>query len=245
MDIEYLWIDDRCHIYMWNDINNHNIKSGTISTHAIDDPVYYSKALYDELFFYKYKPKPGDIVLDIGAGPGEHISYLSNLVGSDGMVIAIEADPILHEYSKILVSKLNLKNVKLINAAVSSDSNSQLALSQVDNWIQNSVISDPSNSNDYILVNTITLDEIFKNYELKHIDYIKMNIEGAEVDALKGINDNFYNVKNWCISTHDFCGIPSKDFVEDFFQNKKMDYVFHPEVTDQPWVGGYLFSSIV
>jgi FkbM family methyltransferase len=243
MKITTIKLGNAAYLYFWKD--EKNILHGTASMEPIQDPKEYSRKLYDTLYFYKYVPKPGDVVIDIGSGLGEHISYLSHLVGKDGMVIAIEADPTLYEYSKMLVSKLNLKNVNLINAALSSDNDSEIALFQGDVWVQNSTIPDKINYSSYTTVKTITLDKIFTDFKLKHIDYLKMNIEGAEVQALGGLSDNFYNVKNWCVSTHDFCGIPSKDFVEEFFQNKKIDYMFHPEVADEPWVGGYLFSKAI
>ena len=49
---------------------------------------YYGMA---DLLWRRYRPRPGDVVLDIGAGNGGETLYLASLVGPTGRVLAIEA----------------------------------------------------------------------------------------------------------------------------------------------------------
>jgi len=49
-----------------------------------------------------------------------------------------------------------------------------------------------------------TLDYIFQSLELPQVDFLKMNIEGAERLALSGMGAMVQKTKNICISCHDF-----------------------------------------
>jgi FkbM family methyltransferase len=214
----------------------------------IEDPINYSSSRYEEVFFYNYRPKRGDIVIDAGSGAGEHLDYLSYLVGSSGLVIAVEADPELHELSKILVLKLGLDNVKLVNAALFSESDLDIILHKQPDWVESSVNSKFLEKKDSIPVNikTITIDKILKDFNLENIDYIKMNIEGAEADAVLGCKESLSKIKNWCISTHDFAEIFTQKEVESFFIKNNLEYLFYPKVDGlyQPWLEGYLYSNL-
>jgi FkbM family methyltransferase len=48
--------------------------------------------------------EPGDYVLDVGANMGIHTMYFAKAVGPEGMVIAVEPDPINLEYLKTNIS---------------------------------------------------------------------------------------------------------------------------------------------
>ena len=49
-----------------------------------------------------------------------------------------------------------------------------------------------------------TLDYIFRSLGLSRVDFLKMNIEGAERLALSGMGEMAQKTKNVCISCHDF-----------------------------------------
>ena len=49
-----------------------------------------------------------------------------------------------------------------------------------------------------------TLDNIFGSLALSRVDYLKMNIEGAEGPALSGMRELVQHTRNVCISCHDF-----------------------------------------
>ena len=55
----------------------------------------------------KLQPKPGDKILDIGAGSGWTTALLSHIVGPTGKVIGIEVLPELAEFGKTNVTKYN------------------------------------------------------------------------------------------------------------------------------------------
>ena len=45
-----------------------------------------------------YSPKVDDIIFDIGAGIGNEVIYLSKLVGKNGKIFAVEANPKVYSY---------------------------------------------------------------------------------------------------------------------------------------------------
>ena len=48
----------------------------------------------EDYWFEHYQPKPGDVILDVGAGRGEDVLAFSREVGGTGRVLAIEAHPV-------------------------------------------------------------------------------------------------------------------------------------------------------
>ena len=240
-------INNGAPMYLWANTPTKLDKNGTVSTSGLSGEIAYSKYLYETLFFDKYKPKIGDVILDAGSGIGESLEYLSSLVGDSGRVIAVEADPALCEYSELLASKLQLANVTIINAALQSSSNSKVKLYKSENWTENTTVSGKFDESS-ILVNSISIDDIFKNLNLNKIDFVKMNIEGSEVSALRGSQQNFYRINNWCVSAHDFIGIETKKDVINFFKenNRQVTYYsrpgFHPPGLQRA-VNDYVFSN--
>jgi hypothetical protein len=51
------------------------------------------EALTQHNFFWGYRPRAGDTILDIGAGLGEETLTFSRAVGDQGQVICVEAHP--------------------------------------------------------------------------------------------------------------------------------------------------------
>ena len=99
-------------------------------------------------------------------------------------------DPSLDNINKI--RKLNLKNVSLINSAVSNQNstasfyeNKKRLNSGTDSLFNMNTIGYSPNLNKTI-VKTITLDHFCSSKKIKHIKFLKMDIEGGEFNALLG-----------------------------------------------------------
>jgi len=50
-----------------------------------------------DLLFFQYRPRAGDVVVDVGAGMGEELPALCRSVSPGGRVIAVEAHPFTYE----------------------------------------------------------------------------------------------------------------------------------------------------
>ncbi len=58
--------------------------------------------------------KPGDVVLEIGAGTGRNLPYLLKAVGPGGRVIAVDASPGMLVQARRLVQRRGWSNVQLL-----------------------------------------------------------------------------------------------------------------------------------
>lgn len=131
------------------------------------------------------KPKKGDVVVDIGAHYGFYTLYASRLVGAEGVILSFEPHP--DNYKGLLTNLcLNgIKNVKTFNTALGEfDGKTKLYIRSHSGWHSISI-----RSKDYITVDLAKLDTIAEGLNLKKVDLIKMDTEGAELDILKGANE--------------------------------------------------------
>jgi FkbM family methyltransferase len=134
-------------------------------------------------YLKKYEIKKGDIVVDAGAYLGTFTILASKLVGDSGKVISFEPDP--QNYSMLLKNiKLNdIKNVITINKGLwSRDTELNLNI-QSD---RSSFLPETSESKTIVSTTVVSLDNELKRLKINKIDFIKMDVEGAELEALKG-----------------------------------------------------------
>jgi FkbM family methyltransferase len=150
-----------------------------------------------DLFFQEYTPQPGDTVLDVGAGAGEEVLLLSRLVGPAGRVYAIEAHPAT--FAALERRCAELANVVPVILAV-SDRAGTVFFSDDERYLENRMTDDATG----ISVPARTLDDLLEEWALGQVDFLKMNIEGAEAAALEGLARNAARVRNVTVSCHDF-----------------------------------------
>lgn len=187
---------------------------------------------------FKYLPRPGDIVVDLGAGLGEECLILSKFVGESGKLFAFEAHPRIATAFRSSVNLNKLNNIELFNVGA-SDVEGEIELSDNPNsYLGNSVSQCLNNT---MRVQSITLDRFIEEKKLSKISFLKINIEGAEKLALKGLAKHINIVENIAVSCHDFRSnrgeggfYSTKSFVVSFlernnfklsFQSTGLDYV--------------------
>jgi FkbM family methyltransferase len=216
---------------------------GIVSPRLIKRPILEC-SMSIPLFTYAYRPQSGDTILDIGAGIGTELQAFSEMVGQKGRVIAIEADPTAYRCLEKLCRLLRLRNVTLVNSAIGDFEGVANLTQNGGGAITNKLTTDHQDS--VIEVPMTTLDLLIKKLGLERIDFLKMNIEGAEVPALKGFVEQAPIVKHWCISCHDFMGEPEDctfAFVTQWLSNRRLAITRHPDVPGSPWMGFYVFAS--
>lgn len=148
---------------------------------------------------YQYQPNEGDTIVDVGAGTGWEALSFSKSVGMSGRVISIEAHPRVFRCLSKMCAANRLENVTLIHAAV-TDRKGEVELSDSLEHVANSIIGPALG----VRVKCTTLDYIFRSLELSRVDFLYMNIEGAEGLALLSMGEMVRKVKNVCIGCHDF-----------------------------------------
>ena len=165
-------------------------------------------AAHDEMvrrnWCYVYCPKPGDVIVDVGAGDGSDLPVFSEAVGPTGQVLAIEAHPTTFLLLEKAVHWNRLGNVTCVHAAVAEDEGI-LRISDSDRHIANAIVNAPGESGATTLeVAARSLDAICSAAGIEQIDFLKMNIEGAEQYAIRGLTALLSRTKHFCIACHDF-----------------------------------------
>jgi FkbM family methyltransferase len=148
-----------------------------------------------------YHPQPGDIILDIGAGKGEDTIAFSRAVGPTGKVIAIEAHPDTFRCLRLFCEWNHLANVQPMHLAVTAGSG-HVAIETGCAWQANRITGGPAKCT--ACVPGFPLDKLIAHANLTRIDFLKMNIEGAEADAIRGMQQTLRITRALCISCHDF-----------------------------------------
>jgi len=127
-------------------------------------------------------------VLDVGAHHGFYTLLASLRVGPTGKVIAFEPSPRERKRLKHHIKMNNCKNVRIEPSAVGA-SRGQATLFLVEGAEDycNS-LRPPATKAQTISLPTqvISLDEFLGNSAISAVDFIKLDVEGSELDALKG-----------------------------------------------------------
>jgi FkbM family methyltransferase len=142
-----------------------------------------------------FNPKGNGVVIDIGAYIGSYTIMASKNVGINGKVVSIEADPNNFDILTQNINLNNLKNVMTLNYAVySKETIIKLYLPTVNGSISeyakyNTVMTQRVHGEQkFVEVNADTLDNLLQqnhvNYE--DVNWIKIDVEGAEFEVLKG-----------------------------------------------------------
>jgi len=161
----------------------------------------------DDYWFHVYKPKPADIIVDIGGGRGEDVLAFSRAVGADGRVWAIEPHPVSFQILQKFCALNELANVTALNFACIDgacvDRPARLQIETMPVW-ESSYVRDGERTPTSHPVEGVTFDSLCERYGIDRIDFLKMNIEGAERTALPGCRNALQRARNVCIAAHDF-----------------------------------------
>jgi FkbM family methyltransferase len=178
--------------------NNYSVKQFKINLKSRGFPLtlYLSSAgIFNDFIFKQYeldrpdisiRVSPGDVVIDGGGCFGDTALYFASLTGESGNVISFEFIP-----GNIEVLNRNLglnqsiaKNITIAKNALWSKSGIELFYKDMG---PGSIIDfkkcELMNEG---VAKTISIDDYIDDVELSKVDFIKLDIEGAEFEALLG-----------------------------------------------------------
>lgn len=130
--------------------------------------------------------RPGMTVADVGAHIGYYTRLLSELVGPSGRVFAFEPEP---ENHAVLVANLaanRYRNVEASDAAV-SDRVGTATLHLSPGSSNHSLLSGYTQAQGAREVRTVTLDSFLSDRGVERLDFVKIDVEGAEPLVLAGM----------------------------------------------------------
>jgi len=170
----------------WSFFDNKNITDTYIISAGLGED-----ASFDVELVNKYNCKV--IIVDPTPRAIEHFKKIIMKAGS----------PKLENYNKTgkqnvdsyNLKKINKENLILIENALYNDDNKQLKFysppnkdhvsHSINNWQNNY-----SKNTDFISVNTISIGKIIDKFNIKNLQMIKLDIEGAEIEVLQNMIDN-------------------------------------------------------
>ena len=133
--------------------------------------------------FFRQEISPGMVVFDVGANIGFYTSLFADLVGPTGRVHSFEPDPLSFGILKHRTTRRG--NVTASQAAVGDRSGSITLFCNRSNRADNRVhASLGEETAETVEVPLTTLDDYCR--DIHRIDAVKMDIQGAEVAALRG-----------------------------------------------------------
>lgn len=144
-----------------------------------------------ELAFVQKFLQPGMTVLDIGANQGLYSLIASRRVGASGRVFSFEPSPRERRALRLNLALNFCRNVAVQALALGSqEASADLYVVQGNQTGCNSLRPpDVYSSTLPVAVKVTTLDQWLSQHRISRVDFIKLDVEGAELDALKGAHE--------------------------------------------------------
>ncbi len=136
----------------------------------------------------------GDVVLDLGACWGDTALYFASKTGNQGKVYSFEFIPgNIDIFNKNIFLNPHLAHqIELIQQPVSNKSGEKIYF--IDNGPASKIEFEPF-IDQTGFTTTISIDDFVNNNGLEKVDFIKMDIEGAECSALEGAVETIMKFK--------------------------------------------------
>jgi FkbM family methyltransferase len=192
------------------------------------DNVFDNDSQEKELRSYTtyYKIKKGDYILEAGAYTGLFTVYASKKVGKTGRVISFEPDPYNNIMLKRNLSLNKVKNVTVIKKGLYSKED--LLPFDIQS-IGSNIVSLNTPFHNRKTINKIpvtTADIELKRLKINSIDFVTMDIEGAEIEAMEGFRETIKTNRGIAFaiaSYHIVDNKKTKFFLEKFFKSLKFN----------------------
>lgn len=166
--------------------------------------------LSQDLIFARYTPQLNDTVVIVGAGIGEELYYISPQLGPAGKIVALEANERTFRCLRENCQQNRFHNVTPLHlAAASKDDFIIIQDLPGDRYLSNQIyrsndcLSHQSGLQREQSVKAVRLDSFPEVTALSEIDCLYINIEGAEIDALNGMEETLRKTRNVSIECHD------------------------------------------
>lgn len=173
-----------------------NFLNTTIKAPDASSLLFLNKELFEQKI-YKFKSQnKTPFIIDCGANIGLSIIYFKNLY-PQSEIIAFEPDKNIFQYLKYNINSFKYNDVQLINKAL-WDKETNLHFTP-DGSDGGRIEMDVQNAKQY----TIQATKL-SNYLIKKIDFLKIDIEGAELIVLQEIENKLFLVDNLFIEFHSF-----------------------------------------
>jgi FkbM family methyltransferase len=144
-----------------------------------------------------FRPRKGEIVVDVGAQVGRYSIITSKLVQNEGKVIAIEPEPLNFKLLEANIQLHKAENIIPVKCALTdTEGYTKLWLGKTPGWHSCVTDSKANFTGDFVNVRCMTLDSLLRELGIQQIDWLKIDVEGAELIVLRGGLFALKNSKN-------------------------------------------------
>ena len=157
---------------------------------AIKNGYVYQEDILNEFIVHV---KPGSTVIDLGANIGQMTIALSKLVGNAGKVISVEPDPFL-----FYVLNKNIVKNKSFNChpySICAWNSSEVELPYPDPDLSRFESLGSYGISPYAKTNRMLPAIALDDLNLNNVSFIKMDIQGSELHALRGLQKTIAKCK--------------------------------------------------
>jgi len=152
-----------------------------------------------------FPSKNDSVIIDIGANEGFYTLKIKEILPKS-KIIAVEPDPIAFKILRKNVESNKLKNIKITNKAVASKTGKIIFETVKGRTTVSATKVYEKYRKKYelkkIMVDSITLDDLCKEFNIEKIDLLKIDVEGSEFDVLKGSKNILLNVEKSVVEYH-------------------------------------------
>ncbi|GAA2500681.1 FkbM family methyltransferase [Streptomyces thermolineatus] len=168
------------------------LRSGDVVTVTTSDVIQRYQYLFGEWepnlsAFLRDRLRPGDTFIDVGAHRGAFSLLASHAVGPYGRVVAIEPSPQIHDDLTAAATVNHRTNIRAVRSAA-SDTHGTLTLYLEDPAnLGHTTAVQPRHVHTAFDVPTAPLADLVSRVELATTRIIKIDVEGAEAAAIRGL----------------------------------------------------------
>ncbi|MCX4846966.1 FkbM family methyltransferase [Streptomyces sp. NBC_00893] len=177
------------------------LRTGDMVTVTTSDVIQRYQYLFGEWepnlsAFLRDRLRPGDTFIDVGAHRGAFALLASHAVGAHGRVVAIEPHPRFHDVLTAAATTNRRTNIRAVRSAA-SDTHGTLTLYMEDpaNLGHTTAIR-PRRVHEIVEVPTAPLADLVSRTELATTRIIKIDVEGAEAAAIRGLLPALPHLRN-------------------------------------------------
>jgi len=134
-----------------------------------------------------FAPKAGDTVVDVGANIGVFSLWAASLIGSAGRIVSVEPTPVAFDYLQQNLGRLDIP-IEMVRSAC-GDESGVLTLHYPPGRLSVASAEPRPDRTVSVDVPVERLSSIARDAGLDRVDFLKVDVEGLELEVLRGASD--------------------------------------------------------
>jgi FkbM family methyltransferase len=127
-----------------------------------------------------------DTFIDVGGNKGDFALLAAKITGDSGKVLCVEPEPTNCEWIRQSIQLNQYENIELCNVALSDRNSEALLYLGTKSGFHTLLSGQPERNQGCLKVTTRTLDALLEERKTSFVQMIKIDVEGAELQVLKG-----------------------------------------------------------